>query len=489
MNGAKLVKRLLLTAMVPAMLLAGMQGARADGVTALTLRAGHSIVVPAPGLARIAVADAKVAGAVPIGTAEVVLAGKAPGHTTLFIWTKRGRASYEVNVTDEGVGDLAQMLRASIPNEHVDVVRLDRSVVVRGQVESPHEFLAMSELLSRFDKLAAAEKSTVVNAVTVRQPLGTLQSDVASIDGASRVTVDRDSKGNLIVSGTVHDRALAEKVLERIRAHAGSYLAVDGRVFDRLALETTTQVDVKVYVLEVDRMALNQLGVRLQSATPVSVSNGLTTYQFGDPSIPALESAGVNGSGSANSGPGVPGRALNLGGFFRFTVLAPTLDLLMRSGHARMLSSPDLVTMPGKEASFLVGGEIPIPFSTGLGQVSIVYEEFGVRLKVTPTIVGNGNVNTVIAPEVSDLDFQDGVAINGFTIPALKTSRLSTEVVTQAGESVILGGMLRRVEQRTVDKIPLLGNLPILGKLFRSTRYQSADTDVIFVMTPEVLER
>jgi pilus assembly protein CpaC len=95
----------------------------------------------------------------------------------------------------------------------------------------------------------------------------------------------------------------------------------------------------------------------------------------------------------------------------------------------------------------------------------------------------------VIAPEVSDLDFQDGITLNGFVVPALKTSRLSTDVITTSGESIVMGGLLRRLEQRNIDKIPLLGDLPVLGKLFRSTRYQSQQTDVVFVMTPQILTR
>ena len=111
------------------------------------------------------------------------------------------------------------------------------------------------------------------------------------------------------------------------------------------------------------------------------------------------------------------------------------------------------------------------------------------KLLVTPTILGSGNVETVIAPEVSDLDFQDGVSLNGFVVPALKTSRLSTDVITKDGESIVMGGLLRRQEQRNIDKIPLLGDLPILGKLFRSTRYQNSQTDVVFVMTPQIINR
>jgi pilus assembly protein CpaC len=169
--------------------------------------------------------------------------------------------------------------------------------------------------------------------------------------------------------------------------------------------------------------------------------------------------------------------------------LAPTVNLILQNGHAKLLSSPDLVTMPGRTAEFLVGGQIPIPVATGPQQIAIQYKDFGVKLVVTPTILGEGNVETVIAPEVSDLDFQDGVLLNGFVVPALKTSRLSTDVVTRAGESIVMGGLLRRQENRFVDKIPGLGDLPILGKLFRSTRYQNSQTDVVFVMTPEILTR
>jgi pilus assembly protein CpaC len=127
--------------------------------------------------------------------------------------------------------------------------------------------------------------------------------------------------------------------------------------------------------------------------------------------------------------------------------------------------------------------------ASGPQQIAIEYKEFGVRLEVTPSILGNGNVETVIAPEVSNLDFADGVTLNGFVVPALKTSRLSTDVITKDGESIVMGGLLSRVEQRNISKIPILGDLPILGKLFRSTSYQNSQTDVVFVMTPTILTR
>jgi pilus assembly protein CpaC len=226
-------------------------------------------------------------------------------------------------------------------------------------------------------------------------------------------------------------------------------------------------------VLEVDNTAQSQLGVSLQSAT--SVGNG--TVLLGPPIFPILET------------PVGPGKAFTSGAYYRTTTLAPTINLLMTEGHAKLLASPDLVTMPGSKATFLVGGQIPIPYSAGYGAVSIIYKDFGVQLNATPTLLGNGSVETQIAPEVSNLDFQDAVTVNGFVIPALKTSRLSTDVVTQAGESIIMGGLVSRIQSRFINKIPLLGDIPVLGQLFRSTQYQNQQTDVVFVLTPEVITR
>ena len=162
---------------------------------------------------------------------------------------------------------------------------------------------------------------------------------------------------------------------------------------------------------------------------------------------------------------------------------------MLTQGHARILSSPDLVAMPGKEATFLVGGQIPIPVSNGLGTVSIVFKDYGVNLDITPSLLGNGKIETQINPEISDLDFGDGLQLNGYTVPALKTSRIKTDVITNDGESIVMGGLLRRVETKNLTKIPLLSDIPILGKLFTSTAYQNSNTDVVFVMTPTVVTK
>jgi len=440
--------------------------AGADSVTILSVQTGHSIVVDAPGLTRVAVGNGTIAGVVPIGTSQIVINGKAPGHTTILVWLGSARATYEVTVTEQAVDDVARIIRAAINQPDVQVLSFENNIVLRGTVPDQGAFNALQDILGRFAgiKISGAE-AKLVNAVTIAHPMGNIASEMASFPGGTNIHMDPDGQGNVIVTGRVHDRADAEQVIEKAHGLAGAYLATNGQVIDRLTTETSSEIDIKVYILEVDKEFQNDLGFSLGS-------NPIQAFSE-DP-------------GNVN----VPGKAFTFGnGFMRTTLLAPTLNLLISQGHGRLLSSPDLVTLPGQEATFLVGGQIPIPFSSGLGSVTIDYKDYGVKLDVTPTELGNGSIDTKISPEVSDLDFANAVVLNGFTVPALKTSRLSTEVITQGGEAIVLGGLLKHEETRTILKIPLLGDLPILGKLFRSTAYQNNNTDVVFVMQPTIITR
>jgi pilus assembly protein CpaC len=110
-------------------------------------------------------------------------------------------------------------------------------------------------------------------------------------------------------------------------------------------------------------------------------------------------------------------------------------------------------------------------------------------LNVTPTLLGNGSIESKISPEVSNLDFSNAILANGFLIPALRESKLSTDIITQPGEAIVMGGLVQRIEEKDIQKIPLLGDIPVLGKLFRSTQYQRHDSDVVFVLAPEVVTR
>jgi pilus assembly protein CpaC len=448
----------------------------AQPLAAISLASGRSTTIDAPGLSRVAVGDGRIAGVVPLGTQQLIINAKAPGHTTVIVWSRDGRHDFDVTVTEQTLDDLAQMLRTTLDVPGVSVEPVGRALIVKGDITDQTQANRISDVLGRFTALAKNQKYDIVDAVTVSHPLGMLQSQLMRDVDARDVRVDYDNKGNVMVSGRVKDRASAEMVLQRVRSLAGANLAADGKIIDRLILDITQQVNTHVYILEVDRTALSQLGIRLQGAT-VDPSG---VVHYGDPSFPIFENP---------ADVGAVGRGTTLGRFIRAAFLAPTLDALIRNGNARVLSAPELTTMPGSAAQFLVGGEVPYISSTQLGSVNVQFKEYGVRLNLTPTILPDGTVETKITPEVSDLDFQNGITAGGISLPSFKTSRITTDVVTKSGESIVMAGLLRRQETRNVDKIPGLGDLPILGKLFRSIRYQKQETDVVFVMTPEIVTR
>lgn len=454
--------------------------ASADQITLISVPSGHSTVISAPGLTRVATGDGKIAGVRPVGTSEVIINGKEPGHTTVLIWNGGRRVTYDVTVTEQDLDEIAQMLRTAILLPGVQIVSFGHNVVVRGTVADGAQFQQIADIISRFVGISVRVNGTdvkpaIVNAVTITQNLSGMRHAIANIPGANNVRVDPDGKGDVIVSGNVNDGVTAQAVLDRVRGLAGPYLSQNGQLIDRLSALNNSQIDVKVYVLEVDKTAQSNLGVQLQGAAVNPTQPG--SYTLTPPSFPFVEAITPIGG------------AFTLQPFYRTTTLAPTLNLLMTEGHARILSSPDLVTTPGNKATFLVGGQIPVVTSTGLGQVNVTYQNYGVQLNVTPTILGNGSIEAVVAPTVSALDYSDAVIVSGFEIPALTVSQLSTDVVTRPGESILLGGLVKRVQQKTVTKIPLLSDIPILGKLFTDTAYQSSQSDVVFVMTPEILTR
>jgi Flp pilus assembly secretin CpaC len=472
-----------------ALLLSAASWLRADAqsMTKLYLETGHSLTVNSSGLTRVAVGDERIAGVTALGRDEVLIVGKAPGSTTIFIWSALGRTNYEIFVYAQGIDQIAPIIERAINEPGVTVRNIGRALIVSGTVADGARAQRLASIIAQFsgaktggfDSATGAggtEEYKIINTVSVQRPFGDAERRIAALAGTSNINLQGDAKGNVIVSGEATTRQVAEQVLALARGLAGSYLGVDGKVIDRIAVATTTQIDVRVYVLEIDETGLKNLGIQLQSAT-LDTSGNVT---YGTPSFPIYENPAA---------PERVGGALNIGSFIRTTFLAPTLNAVITSGHGRVLSQPNLLTMPGIPANILVGGSFPYVYSTGLGAVSIVFKDYGVSLAITPQILGSGAIDCKVAPTVSQLDFADAVAIGGYTLPALTVSQLSTEVITKPGESIVIGGLLQRVETRTLYKFPFLGDLPVIGKLFRSQNYQSSKTDVVFVMTPEVIQR
>jgi pilus assembly protein CpaC len=165
--------------------------------------------------------------------------------------------------------------------------------------------------------------------------------------------------------------------------------------------------------------------------------------------------------------------------------VAAIIRALEEEGKVTTLAEPNLVALSGQEASFLAGGEFPVPIVTQ-NTVYIEYKEFGIALDFLPTVVDTGRINLKVNPEVSTIDFDNAVIISGFRIPATRTRRAETTVEMQSGESLILAGLLSGSLGESIRKVPLLGDIPILGKLFSSERYQADETELVIVITPSI---
>ena len=299
------------------------------------------------------------------------------------MWAGGRRVTYEVTVTAQELKRLpAKCCEPRSPFPSVQVVPFDHSIVVRGTVNDGAQFAANQ----RYHRTVhahhiAAGRGPKGRRRQRRDDLAKPKRSSARDRRHSRklpiFALTRTVKGNVIVSGNATDAVTAQAILDRARGLAGPYLASNGQLIDRLNSLNNSQIDIKVYVLEVDKTASSNLGLQLFAALPVA---GQLTPSLISPAFPFIEA------------PAGPGKGFTISPFYRTTTLAPTLNLMMQEGHVKTLSSPNLVTSPGNKASFLVGGSILVVTTTGLGSVNVQYQPYGVQLNVTPRILGNGSI-------------------------------------------------------------------------------------------------
>ena len=164
------------------------------------------------------------------------------------------------------------------------------------------------------------------------------------------------------------------------------------------------------------------------------------------------------------------------------------MNALQQNGYAYTLAEPSLVSLSGQTASFLAGGEFPYPVSNRNGQVQIEFKEFGVRLRLTPTVLSENSIMLKVAPEVSDLDFNSGVQASGVSVPALRVRRTDTAIQLAPGESFVISGLVTRNTFNNANRVPGLGDIPILGALFRSTRFEQDDKELVMIVTPHLVK-
>ena len=284
--------------------------------------------------------------------------------------------------------------------------------------------------------------------------------------------------GNVYLRGTVADLTSSSR--------AAMIAGTAGKVVNLLNVrvpEAERQILLKVRFVSVDRSMEKDLGLNLFST---GFGNTLGTISTGEFSPPSVTTSSTGGGAASVS------QSLNLFAYYPGLNLGATIEAFEQKGVAESLAEPNILTENGKPASFLAGGEYPFPMVQGAGvggsgAVTIQFKEYGIRLGFIPTITPRGTIRLQVAPEVSALDFGDAVTIAGFTEPAITVRRVKTEVELADRQTLAIGGLLDNTENQTFDKIPFLGDIPILGKLFQSMKRTKNNTELIVIVTPEIV--
>jgi pilus assembly protein CpaC len=293
----------------------------------------------------------------------------------------------------------------------------------------------------------------------------------------------QSSRESLSLTGRVTNKDVAE----RATALASPFGKTTVNNLQIISTGSEKQILLRVKFAELDRTASTQFGVNLISTGAANTVGGVTTGQFPAPSLPSV--TGTPGSSVAQTASFTISQALNIFAFRNDLNLGAFIKALQSHNLLQILAEPNLVTTNGKEATFLVGGEFPIPVLQGgsnSGAVTIQFREFGVRLSFNPTITENNTISMHVKPEVSSIDLANSVSFNGFTIPALSTRKMETNIELGEGQSFVIGGLVDRRLTETVTKIPGLASIPILGNLFKTKETDRNNTELIVMVTPEV---
>lgn len=390
---------------------------------------GRSLVISSPArIKRVSVADPNVIDALAVSPTQILINGKIPGAVSLVLWDETGQSQEFDIYVDLDVRGLADQIREAFPDQPVKV---------------------------------EAQKDVVV------------------------------------LSGAVTSKEIADKLLEMAKvasAKSVSLLAVPPPA-------KPGEVLIQVKFAEVQRAALTQLGANL--LLPGGKTLGaVSTGQFGPTTLEGglLPTPGsgivttlANGTTTATSSGFTLSSLLNIFLYNPQLNLAATVQALQQRNLLEILAEPNLLTESGKEASFISGGEFPYPVVQGGGAgtvptVTIQFREFGVRLYFTPVLTPEGNIHLKVRPEVSSLDYSNALTYSGYTIPALSTQRVEAEMELKDGQSFAIAGLVDNRVTEIAEKIPGLGDIPILGKFFQSRSLQKSRNELMVLVTPRIVK-
>jgi pilus assembly protein CpaC len=358
------------------------------------------------------------------------------------------------------------------------------------QVRSPTQLYIFGKGTGETTISATAAGGAVVYAATVRvgNNFDTIQQMLNLAMPDAHITATT-MNGLVLLTGTINspgDGAEAERLVQ-------SFVGDSTKVLSRLKTATPLQVNLQVRFAEVSRSFVKNIGVNL---TSYDKAGG---FQFGlgqgRNAVPQYYPGGGMFTNATNATPGssavtsaVTGTTIAAAGKLLGFNLLSTLDLGETDGQVTTLANPNLTALSGETGTFLAGGEIPIPVSQGLGAVSVEFKQYGVSLAYTPTVLADGRISLRVRPEVSQLSSQGAVTIGGTTIPALTTRRAETTVELGSGQSFMIAGLLQNDHNNSITKAPGVGDLPVLGALFRSNAFNRNETELVIVITPYLVK-
>ena len=411
-------------------------GAHAQSVSRpandIVLSIGRGQLVSIPGkMSDVFVADEKVADVQVRSANQLYVFGKGGGETTIYASNAAGQTVWSANVrVGSNIDSVDQMLGLAMPEASINVATMNGAVLLTGTVAAPEDAAEAERLVKAF----VGDKTTVISRLRMANPLQVnLQVRIAEVS----------------------------------------------RSFIR---------DVGVNLTTIDGSSGFQFGVGQQNrefSTFFRPGSATGTGNEVTVKIPDVNNPGkfVDVKGTSVVSPPIGSVLAGAGRLFGLDILG-ALDLGETVGLVTTLSNPNLTALSGETADFLAGGEFPIPISQGLGSTSIEYRKYGVSLAYTPTVLANGRISLRVRPEVSELSTQGAVVLNGFQVPALTIRRAETTIELGSGQSFMIAGLMSNNAQNLLKKAPGIGDIPILGSLFRSTNFRKGETELVIVVTP-----
>ena len=392
------------------------------------------------------VADDKVADVQVKGPTALYLFAKTPGQTSVYATDKSGAVIWSTDVrVGNNLTGVAAMLHAAMPEDDITATPVSGMVLLTGTVASPADIEEAERLTSAF-----AGGVTVLNRLKTATPQQVnLQVKIAEV---SRDLV----------------KALGINLLTRDQSGGFLFGIAQGRNFGTIGNQDISKLPT----------------------VPVQTPYGSTVNLPYDPGTGRVINPARPGTlyDFTNLGQGAGKTSIALAGHLLGLDLASAIDAAETNGLATSLAEPNLPALSGETASFLAGGEIPIPIAQGLGQVSVEYKQYGVSLAFTPTVLSDGRISLRVRPEVSQLSSAGTVTLGGFSIPGIITRRAETTIELGSGQSFMIGGLLSNNVTNSTDKVPGIGALPVIGALFRSNNFRRQQTELVIVVTPYLVK-